>query len=91
MKANDHIKTEIQSIITDLCERLADFPEFVSTHIVNGERNTIYEIKSHESDLGKLLGREGKNIKAIRQIAQSIASKNGFYAQVELLGLNVKS
>lgn len=48
----------------------------------NGE--LFIEIEVDESDIGKIIGRQGRIIKAIRTLARAAASQDGFRVEVEL-------
>lgn len=43
-----------------------------------------FEIEVDEGDIGKIIGRQGRIIKAIRTLARAAASQDGFRVEVEL-------
>jgi predicted RNA-binding protein YlqC (UPF0109 family) len=52
---------------------------------VHGERSTILELKVFEDDVGKVIGKQGRIINALRTILRSAAVKEGKIIQLELL------
>lgn len=45
----------------------------------------LVEIRVNEEDAGKVIGRQGRVIKAIRTLARAAASRNGAQVEVELI------
>ncbi|WP_165170471.1 MULTISPECIES: KH domain-containing protein [unclassified Adlercreutzia] len=45
----------------------------------------IVEIRVNEEDAGKVIGRQGRVIKAIRTLARAAASRSGVPVEVELI------
>ncbi len=65
-----------KELVAHIVRQLVSHPEKVSVSIVkSGERNLI-EIAVHESDRGKVIGREGQTIKAIRMLVNAVVSDN---------------
>ena len=67
-----------------LIRSLADSPDHVS--VQESERNGIVTLRvtMQESDKGKVIGKQGKVIKAIRSIVSVAASKTGKKSSVEI-------
>jgi uncharacterized protein len=51
------------------------------------ERNgmTLYELRLHPTDIGKIIGRQGATIHAIRSLLQVGAAKKGLRCTVEIV------
>lgn len=65
---------------------LVDYPEDVIIQEVNGEgETTIFEVKVNESDIGKVIGKKGRIIKAIRIVLRASALREGRSISVELV------
>ena len=45
----------------------------------------LVEVRVHEEDAGKVIGRQGRVIKAIRTLARAVASRTGTPVEVELI------
>ena len=54
---------------------LVNDKEAVSINEIDGEKSVIFEVKVAESDMGKVIGKEGRIAKAIRTIMKSLAAK----------------
>ena len=58
----------MKQLIEDIAKALVDIPEEVSVSEVAGEQVTVLELKVAASDLGKVIGRQGRTAKAIRTL-----------------------
>ena len=65
------MKETLETIIKSLTE----FPEQVSINEIDGEKSVVFEVKVAETDMGKVIGREGKIAAAIRTVMKALASK----------------
>lgn len=53
----------------------------------NSKENAItYEVKVAESDMGKVIGRQGRIAKSIRTVAKAIAAKEDKKVNIEFVG-----
>lgn len=68
-----------------IVKSLVDNSDKVEISEMESEKSVILEIKVDESDIGKVIGREGRIIKSIRTILQASAAKNGKRVVVEML------
>lgn len=73
----------------DLVERMAkalvDRPEDVSVNEIDGEKTTVYELRVASSDLGKVIGKQGKTARAMRTILSASGTKVGKRCVLEIL------
>ncbi|HIW34738.1 MAG TPA: KH domain-containing protein [Candidatus Paenibacillus intestinavium] len=65
----------MKELILVIAKALVDHPEDVRVH-VKDERSTIYELSVHPSDVGKIIGKQGRIAKAIRTVVNSAATKS---------------
>lgn len=77
---------DIDTLVRYLVESLVDTPEEVSIEKTDDGRRTVYEVQVHADDVGKVIGRQGRVIKAIRTLVRAAASVDGSDATVEILG-----
>jgi predicted RNA-binding protein YlqC (UPF0109 family) len=64
--------------------QLIQHPESASVlHDKDGDRH-LYRIRLHPDDAGRVIGRKGKTIGAIRSLAIASAQKHGIRVDVEL-------
>ena len=66
---------ELAKMIEVIAKMLVDLPDEVSVAEVIGENTTVIQLKVAKSDIGKIIGKEGKNAKAIRTILMGAAMK----------------
>ncbi|HLA00050.1 MAG TPA: KH domain-containing protein [Thermodesulfovibrionales bacterium] len=73
----------------DLVERMAkalvDKPEEVAVSEVDGEKTTVFELRVAQSDLGKVIGKQGKTARAMRTILSASGTKIGKRCVLEIL------
>lgn len=55
------------------------------TSVLNEDGSVLVEIRVNEDDAGKVIGRQGRVIKAIRTLARAAASREGVQVDVELI------
>lgn len=77
--------TEMREFIEYIAKNLVDYPDEVEVRQVDGEKTTIFELKVNKSDIGKIIGRSGRTIKALRTLLMTTAAKNGMRAVLEIL------
>jgi predicted RNA-binding protein YlqC (UPF0109 family) len=65
------LKDLVESIVT----KLVDNPEEVSVSEICGEQATIIELKVASSDLGKVIGKEGRTARSLRTLVHAAATK----------------
>lgn len=68
-----------------LVKSIVDNPQAVEIKEVQGERVVIYEVKVDNTDVGKVVGRNGRIINAIRTIVRAAASKERKKVSIELM------
>ena len=56
---------------------LVDKPDEVKVDIVETEQRLIYELTLGEGDYGKVIGKQGRNISALRTLVFAINAKEG--------------
>lgn len=76
---------DVTALVTTLVEQIVENPDAVSVTGTDQENGELYiEISVDEGDIGKIIGRQGRIIKAIRTLARAAASQDGFRVEVEL-------
>ena len=68
-------KSELSHMIEVIAKTLVDLPDEVSVAEVIGENTTVIELRVAKTDIGKIIGKEGKTAKAIRTILLGAATK----------------
>lgn len=65
--------------------QMVNHPEDVKIQKVEGTRETIIEIRVHQEDMGKIIGKNGSVIRALKTIAGAVGSKEKKNYNLELV------
>ncbi len=77
---------DIVGLVESLVRPLVEHPDELQSSVrVTEEGAVLVEMRVHEEDAGKVIGRQGRVIKAIRTLARAAASRTGTTVEVELL------
>jgi len=75
----------VKDLVTFLAQSLVDHPEEVRVSQVEGEKSLILELRVAPSDMGKVIGRQGRIAKALRTVVKAAAPKGGKMVYVEIV------
>ena len=77
---------DIVGLVESVVRPLIDFPDDLEISASDAEDGSILvEMRVNEEDDGKVIGRHGRVIEAIRTLARAAASRTGAHVEVELL------
>lgn len=76
----------MKEVIDLIIKSLVDDTDAVEINAVEGEKSVVYEVKVAESDMGKVIGKEGKIARAIRTLARALAAKEQKRVTIEFIG-----
>lgn len=65
----------MQELIVTIAKALVDSPEDVVVNVVEGEQTTVLELRVAPSDLGKVIGKQGRTARAVRTILGAAGMK----------------
>jgi predicted RNA-binding protein YlqC (UPF0109 family) len=65
----------VKEIVELIAKSLVDNPEKVKVSQLDGEQSSIIELKVAPEDLGKIIGKQGRNVQAIRVILGAAGMK----------------
>ena len=74
---NDITIQNVQNFIEYMCKQLVDKPDEVKVNSVETEKQVIYELVVGVGDYGKVIGKRGRNISALRTLVRAINAKQG--------------
>ena len=74
----------MRDVIVYLARALVDDPDRVTVEELRGARGVTYEVRAAPDDVGKLIGRGGRTVKALRKIVKAVAPE-GRRVEVEVL------
>ena len=66
---------EIKELIEAIAKALVDYPDQVAVRPIEGEQVTVLELRVHPSDLGKVIGKQGRTARSIRTILGAAGMK----------------
>ena len=65
----------MKELIEQIAKALVDNPEQVSVRLIEGEQTTVFELRVAPSDLGKVIGKQGRTASSIRTIISAAGMK----------------
>ena len=75
----------MEEFIAYVIRNLVDSPDDVKVAIFDGSKSSVVEIRVHDDDVAKLVGRQGRTIKALRQISMTVAARLGRKVRLEIV------
>jgi predicted RNA-binding protein YlqC (UPF0109 family) len=75
----------VKDLIEFVVRSLVDDPNAVDVKEVVGERTTVYELRVGDGDLGKVIGKNGRTVRALRALLAAAATKAGKRAVLEVV------
>lgn len=80
----------MKELIEYIVKSLVENPDQVTINETQGEQISIIEVKVAGTDMGKVIGKEGKIANAIRTVAKAAAGKEQRRVNVEFLSKEEK-
>lgn len=75
----------MREFIEMIIKGIVDNPDKVEINEIVGERSLIFEVRVDSNDIGKVIGRQGRNIKSIRTIMDASAQKGDKRVIIEII------
>ncbi len=69
------MSSELKTLIEYISKALVDMPDRVEVNEIAGEQTTVLELKVDKSDLGKVIGKQGRTARALRTILNAASTK----------------
>ena len=67
----------MKDLLIDMIKAMVDKPDEVDIAVTESENTLIYELRLGDGDVGKVIGKKGKNVGAIRTILTAASAKEG--------------
>ncbi len=64
---------------------LVEHPEAIKTAEIHGRHSIIMEARCHAEDMGRVIGKSGKTIGAVRALLSGIAARKGLKVMLEVV------
>ena len=75
----------MQHLVHTIVTALVDYPEAVEVRQLDGETTCILEIRVAPQDIGKVIGRQGRNIAALRTLLHAVGAKERKHTLLEIV------
>jgi len=79
--AEPNIKEWVESLARDL----VDHPEAVSVSSFEDEGVLVYELTVDPSELGRVIGRQGRTVQAVRTLLEAAGARHDRYYELEII------
>jgi len=67
----------MKDLLVDIVKAIVDRPDEVIIDVTESENTMIYELRVGDGDVGKVIGKHGKNVGAIRTLLSAATAKEG--------------
>jgi hypothetical protein len=75
----------MQAFLEYVIKGLVENPDAVTVTPVEREGMTVYELRLHPKDVGRIIGRQGMTINAIRSLLTAGSAKKGLRCTLEIV------
>ena len=75
----------MKELLTYIVQSLVDNPDKVVVDEKATERETVFEVRVADGDMGKVIGRQGRIVRQIRVLMKAVGQRQGKKVSVEIL------
>ena len=75
----------MKDLLTYIAQNLVEHPQAVDVQETETDGNVVLELRVDPSDMGKVIGRQGRIAKEIRTLMLSVAQRQGKKVSVEIM------
>ena len=75
----------MKDLLTYIAQNLVEHPQAVDVQETETDGNVVLELRVDPSDMGKVIGRQGRIAKEIRTLMRSVSQRQGKKVSVEIL------
>ena len=75
----------MKDLLTYIPQNLVERPQAVDVQETESDGNVVLELRVDPSDMGKVIGRQGRIAKEIRTLMRSVAQRQGKKVSVEIM------
>jgi predicted RNA-binding protein YlqC (UPF0109 family) len=75
----------VKEVLEYVARHLVDDPDAVEVTEVEGERSILLQLRVAPDDMGKVIGKHGRTVRAIRSLVRAAASRQGLSTMVEIV------
>ena len=75
----------MKEVLEYVARAIVDEPDAVEVTEVAGERSVILRLRVAPDDMGKVIGKRGRTVRAIRSVVRAAGSRDGVSPMVEIV------
>ena len=75
----------MKDLLTYIAQNLVEHPQALDVQETETDGNVVLELRVDPSDMGKVIGRQGRIAKEIRTLMRSVAQRQGKKVSVEIM------
>ncbi len=75
----------MKNLLTYIAQSLVEHPDAVDVQETESEGSVVLELRVDPSDMGKVIGRQGRIAKEIRTLMRSVAQRQGKKVSIEIM------
>lgn len=75
----------MKELVEVIAKALVDYPEEVVVTETENERSIVLELRVAQSDMGKVIGKQGRIAKSIRAVVKAAAAKSDKKVVVDIV------
>ena len=76
---------DIKLLVEEIARSIVETPDSVVVTETKGERETVYELKVAEGDIGKVIGKQGRTARSIRTMLNAVGERDRRRYQLEIV------
>ncbi len=77
--------TPVKEFLEFVIRQLVEFPDEMMLSEIPSGKTTIFRVQLRQTDVGRIIGRNGQTIQAIRALLASSAARHGQRATLEIV------
>jgi predicted RNA-binding protein YlqC (UPF0109 family) len=75
----------VKEVLEYLARALVDEPDAVEVTEIEGDRSVLLQLKVAPDDMGKVIGKRGRTVKALRTVVRAAGSRQDLSTMVEIV------
>jgi predicted RNA-binding protein YlqC (UPF0109 family) len=75
----------LKELVEFIAKSIVDDPSQVHISEIEGESSVILELRAGPEDMGRLIGRNGRTVNAMRTLVRVLAAKQGKRVNLEIV------
>jgi len=75
----------MEELVRVIAKSLVDNPDAVDVKQIETDEGVVVELRVSESDIGKVIGKQGRIVKAIRTVVKAAATKENIRVSVDIV------